>query len=550
LYYNEDKIIKKLNIDKSTLYYWRSIGFIKYSERTNKYDIDSVLSTRTMTIGLDKILDQETKDIIQIYSEKQSSFSRFLFNKLLKEEINITGNQADKLGQKEFGLKSYMGLSAYQYTSGKVKSTKTWYKKTIENLENKIVKIKSELEDIIKNNKQNKFHPNFVKGKKKKIHFLENKLAKYQGKGYLSTWFGRRYKDNEEMYKKSRTQFLITGEESKNGNRFIRIQKNKEGEYELYNVFSRKSFRIKIPKSHLLYLSFSLNSFNRQSINISYNKNGKLVLNLTYYHVKPIPKKLIEKSKGTVGIDIGPKEIAVCYVKNDGNPYFYKHYSIGNLLDKRSKDTKRVLSLILDDIVKKAKHFNFNTITIENLNFKPDHSFKSKKLNRMLNKFPRTIFESLLQGKCYRNGLTLKKINPAYTSVIGLFKYSYRDNLSISHNSKSKDLSAALAIGRRGLHLHDKAIISIRLFGKLVSIPIKSLLSLAEHKDSKFNWESKNTKSNWSLWSKLKKLGYRTPGELTAHLVENPQTIVALSEIRNSRCNSLSLAPIKIRASD
>ena len=27
------------------------------------------------------------------------------------------------------------------------------------------------------------------------------------------------------------------------------------------------------------------------------------------------------KSKGTIGIDIGPKEIAVAFVKNDGNPY-------------------------------------------------------------------------------------------------------------------------------------------------------------------------------------------------------------------------------------
>ena len=49
----------------------------------------------------------------------------------------------------------------------------------------------------------------------------------------------------------------------------------------------------------------------------------------------------IDKSKGTIGIDIGPKEIAVAFVKNDGNPMEYLHYNIGNLLDSREEEKKK-----------------------------------------------------------------------------------------------------------------------------------------------------------------------------------------------------------------
>jgi len=136
------------------------------------------------------------------------------------------------------------------------------------------------------------------------------------------------------------------------------------------------------------------------------------------------------------------------------------------------------------------------------------------------------MFSDLLESKCARNGIKLKRINPAYTSVIGLFKYALLNGYDLSHDSKSKDLSAALVIGRRGLGFQEKAKVIIRVNGSLVSIPIKSLLSAAEHADNKFKWVNDNTKSNWSLWSKLKRLGYITLGELTAQFMTNPSSLL------------------------
>lgn len=515
MYYSKEKSLFRLKISEEELLYWRSIGHIKYSERTDKYDIDSVFVMRTMTIGLDKLLNNDQREDLVDKMSKQSSLYRRIFSDLQNGKA-YTANEYDKIGQKEYGLMSYYGLCAYQYAQGQFNSMSSWYCKTITNLEDKIVKKREELKEASTHN--NDFRPDFFKGKKKQIYFLSNKLSKYQSKGYLGTWFGNKKPDDKEAYIKSRLSLVVSGEEAHKGNRYIRIEK-KDDDY--YLKLFKDYISIKIPSSHRYTFDQR-----RQTMRISFNKDGKLVLNVTYVHFKPIQKNLISKSKGVVGIDIGPKEVACSFVKNDGNVKSHIHFSTGNILDKRSKDTDRCLSEICDTIVKQAIYNSMYSIAVENLQFKPDHSFKSKRLNRMLSKFPRRKFLSLLESKCSRNGIRLKLINPAYTSVIGLFKYSNINNLCTSHNANSKDLSASIVIARRGIGLNEKAVVCVRLFGKIVSISVKSLLDTLEDVSNKFNRKSE-VNSNWSLWSMLKR-HFNTTDELTAHILANPQTYVDL----------------------
>jgi IS605 OrfB family transposase len=151
-------------------------------------------------------------------------------------------------------------------------------------------------------------------------------------------------------------------------------------------------------------------------------------------------------------------------------------------VDSRNVDRYRKLSLIIDDVLNTAILQGFYQVAIENLEFKDNYKYKSKKLNRLLSKFSHTKFDELITSKCKRKGLILKKINPAYISIIGIFKYFNRDNLNISHNANSKDLSAALVIGRKRLGFQEKTIVSVRGLKRprgtteIVSMPIKSLL--------------------------------------------------------------------------
>jgi len=120
----------------------------------------------------------------------------------------------------------------------------------------------------------------------------------------------------------------------------------------------------------------------------------------------------------------------------------------------------------------------------------------------MLKKFNFKKFEDLIISKATRNGIKLKQVNPAYTSKIGLLKYSNREDISSNHNSKSKDYSAAFVIGRRGLGFNETCVFSIRLFAFLFSIPGKSILKhFDENSFSEMN--TRKNKSNWSLWGKL-----------------------------------------------
>jgi hypothetical protein len=373
---------------------------IFYSKKTDKYDLDSCLETRTMTIGLENHLNNKNKSMIVDKMKRQSSFYMYLFSQFQKAgHVSISANDASHDCQDpRWNLMSYEGLSAHAFAQGQFNSTKTWFTKTTEETEAKIMKIRNELDSEI-------MKPTKIRYLNKKLAKLENKLEKHQSLGYLKTWFGKKHlinKDNQRTktkYKKSRLSLKIQGESTHKGNRNIRIQKSKKNEGQLdLKIYKILIEDIKIPKSH--QSTFSLEHFNRQSCNISYNSKGKLVLHITYSYIKPMIISKSSKSKGMIGIDIGPKEIAVAFVKNDGNPLFYRHYPIGNLLDKSNENTNLAISLILDKIIQEGIHQNFTEITIENLNFSDTSINYSKKLNRMLSSFPHAKFEELISSKC------------------------------------------------------------------------------------------------------------------------------------------------------
>lgn len=63
---------------------------------------------------------------------------------------------------------------------------------------------------------------------------------------------------------------------------------------------------------------------------------------------------------------------------------------------------------------------------------------------RMLSSFAYNAITSTIKSRAFRFGVSVKEVNPAYTSVIGRVKFSRRYGLSVHE-------SAALCIGRRYL---------------------------------------------------------------------------------------------------
>ncbi len=75
-------------------------------------------------------------------------------------------------------------------------------------------------------------------------------------------------------------------------------------------------------------------------------------------------------------------------------------------------------------------------------------SEESKVYNAMLSNLSTGLFRTALESRCRRFGVQLIKVNPAFTSVIGLINYMAKYGLN-------SGTAAALVIGRRAMGLSE-----------------------------------------------------------------------------------------------
>jgi len=109
-------------------------------------------------------------------------------------------------------------------------------------------------------------------------------------------------------------------------------------------------------------------------------------------------------------------------------------------------------------------------LVIESLNFIKKN--KGKQFNRIINNFVyRKLLESI-ERKAIRCGVRLFKVNPAYTSIIG--KYKYATSLGLSFHQ-----AAAFVIARRGLGFRERIIQLEAIWTNRKKVDI-SLYKLAE----------------------------------------------------------------------
>jgi IS605 OrfB family transposase len=102
--------------------------------------------------------------------------------------------------------------------------------------------------------------------------------------------------------------------------------------------------------------------------------------------------------------------------------------------------------------VKKALNwitsYQLNTLALENLTFHKQFG-PNKKFNRIKANFVHKKFIQTIQAQAIKQKITIKSINPAYTSILGKIKYRRCYGLN-THQA------AALVIARRGLGLNEK----------------------------------------------------------------------------------------------
>ena len=160
--------------------------------------------------------------------------------------------------------------------------------------------------------------------------------------------------------------------------------------------------------------------------------------------------KQTSKDLGAIGVDINANHLAVTELDRSGNPITSKRINLCTY-GKFSHQS----AAIIGDAVKDLMGFSQDKgkpVVVEDLDFKKKKSElerSDKKMARMLSSFSYEKILSCIKARSEDSGIECIEINPAFTSVIGKFKFARRYGIS-THQA------AACAIARRGLKLSER----------------------------------------------------------------------------------------------
>ncbi|MFH7023915.1 MAG: hypothetical protein ACHBN1_36000 [Heteroscytonema crispum UTEX LB 1556] len=206
-----------------------------------------------------------------------------------------------------------------------------------------------------------------------------------------------------------------------------------------------------------------------------YRKDGKWNAAVQF---TPAPVKRVSRHStyGCIGIDTNPGSIGWAYVDRDGNLKAHGQIPLQMGLPTGKQDAQIIdaclqLAVLADTFA--------CPVACEELDFttkKEQLKERGRKYARMLSLWAYSRFYELQMHILSNRGIYLMKVNPAYTSVIGLVKYARQYGLA-------SDEAAAMAIARRAMRLTE-------------NIPgcITAYLSV------------KDRKHVWSLWNQLNNL--------------------------------------------
>lgn len=206
-----------------------------------------------------------------------------------------------------------------------------------------------------------------------------------------------------------------------------------------------------------------------------YRKDEKWVAAVQFTPLS-VKRKVRHSDYGCIGIDLNPGAIGWAYVDTEGNLQANGQIPLQMGLPN-NKQQAQIVDAIMQ-LVALALCYEC-PIVVEKLDFsskKSELKERGKKNARMLSGWAYAAFNEMLDSICANRGITVLRVNPAYTSVIGMSKFAGMYGLG-------SDCAAALAIARRGMNLSERLPSSITAY-----------LSVNDRKHV------------WSQWSQLNKL--------------------------------------------
>ena len=181
-----------------------------------------------------------------------------------------------------------------------------------------------------------------------------------------------------------------------------------------------------------------------QAISYRFKRDGKGWR--VFASVKHQPVEVVtDRRLGTIGVDVNVDHLAVSEVDYSGN--WLRSWTVPLVTcGKSRKQAEALVGDAVAGIVASAREAG-KPLVIENLDFSKKRDAlegESPGRSRMLSSFAYGRIKTYFLSRGYRDGVEVREVNPAFSSVIGRVLFMERYGLSV-------DQAAALVLARRSL---------------------------------------------------------------------------------------------------
>jgi IS605 OrfB family transposase len=394
-------------------------------------------------------------------------------NHLLNKEVNPSACERVKLNQsswnshiqQKYGLSKRYANGVIALAKGKTASAKECRKIQIKQLKSRV---KSAKDWVAKATKKIKLARNFYE---KKNWQFSKKGCNFPLSSNLKTRKTNWHHLRQGLHQKKRYIYRLENQIQHLKSAKLRVKVSRGSVFivgskdESYGnqtcQWSGDTIKLRVPGCLLAkfgkYVTSQIGSFSRKINRLPnsgaktwhfYRKDNRWVVAVQFTPAA-VEKVSRDIQYGALGIDLNPSSIGWAYVDGQGNLK-----AQGTLPFQTGLPTLKQEAQLVEVCLKLAalaRSLN-SPIVCENLDFsrkKAQLRERGQKYARMLSAWAYSRFYQILSSILSNRGIAYQLVNPAYTSLIGLVKYSRMYGLS-------SDVAAALAIARRGMHLSER----------------------------------------------------------------------------------------------
>jgi IS605 OrfB family transposase len=285
----------------------------------------------------------------------------------------------------------------------------------------------------------------------RKVVFGGRKLFEQLKRRHLS---GKALLALKREWKEKRQGLLYSrGDSTKKGNANLRLESQKGALWLRVNLGSGRYAQVLVQTSHPQRGALIERVYASLPYNVTLRlEDGKVYAHFTWSEALPPP--VHTRANGVLGIDVNadPYHLALAVVGKDGNLIRHLTLSLEEVERAPNKGAKELLLWRIAHQVVAAAEEHGVAIATERLKYlrksrRGDGSGRS--FRRKQHRFAYRALLEKVHSLARKRGVEVLEVNPQDTSTIGMLKYAPQLHLS-------KDVAAALVIGRRALGYEEK----------------------------------------------------------------------------------------------